>query len=358
MRKSPIYPIILAGLLLLAVSCGKYNTNLNELPSSDTDWLLPLVKGRISFDNLKKLNSSTISFDIPSTDIGFASGIQLNVPGISIPELGPYNQPLSDWIHTVQFDTLEISLSFQNSFPIPIGAGTQFSFRRTGTTADPNNIVYQHTVASDIAPGQPYSFTIDVNNNAVSDTLFLFLEQFSSPGGNNVTFSSTPSKIDVTVDIIDIKKVELNVNKSTIELDTVEVDFGSEETNTGPIDTSSNGNVHFFIDHALPIHMNAQVYFLDPLTSVVTDSLLSAPLNLIGCNTDANGHPLNVNASKTSIYISNQRIQQIRKSKRAVLSFRMNTNGYPGPYVQMSDQTYLNMQITGDLHLSFNLNDL
>lgn len=346
------------GILALLTSCGKYNTNLNELPSSDTDWLLPLVKGRVSFDNLKKLNSSTISFDIPSTDIGFASGVQLNVPGISIPELGPYVQPLSDWIHTVQFDTLQISLRFQNSFPIPIGAGTKFSFRSSNSTATQGNVIYEHTVPANIEPGAPYTFTVDVVNNSVSDSIFLFMEQFNSPGGNNVTFSSSPSKMDVTVEIIDIKKVELNVAKSTVELDTVDVDFGSEDTNTGAVDTSSSGNVHFFIDHALPINMYAQIYFLDPISSLPVDSLLNAPLNLIGCQTDANGHPLNVNSSKNTLTITNQRLQRIKKSKQAILSFRMNTNGYPGPYVQMSDQTYLKMQITGDLHLSFNLNDL
>jgi hypothetical protein len=100
------------------------------------------------------------------------------------------------------------------------------------------------------------------------------------------------------------------------------------------------------------------VYFLDPLTATISDSLLSTPLNLVGCTTDANGDPTSVNSSKTSFAISTQRIDKIKKSTKAIVSFRLNTQGYPPPYVMMSDKTYLKLQITGDLHLSFNLNSL
>jgi hypothetical protein len=347
-----------AFILMILVSCSKYNTNINELPTWNSEWLLPLVKGKLSFENIKELSNAKTSFDVPSIDIGYASGLQVNVPPINLPEVGPYKQPLSNWIHQVQFDSLEIDLSFTNVFPIAVGAGTKFSFRRTPTTADPNNIIYQHTITNDIAPNQSYTFNVDVINYAVSDTLYLYLEQFNSPGGNNVTFTSNPSKINIEVQIIDIKKVELYPDKSVVEQDTVEIDFGDEDTNTGGLDTSSNGTVNFFIDNALPINCYTQVYFLDPVSSVIKDSLLSTPLNIVGCNTDANGDPTNVKSSKTSFFISSQRIDQIKKSTKAIIVFKLNTNGYPPPYVLMSDQTYLKLQITGDLKLSFNLNSL
>jgi hypothetical protein len=350
--------IILLGFGILLSACSKYNTDLNEFPSWNSDWVLPLVKGKVSFENIKQLSNAKTSFDVPSIDIGYASGIQLNVPQISIPEVGPYKQPLSDWIHAIEFDSLEIDLSFTNVFPIAVGAGTKFSFRRTPTTADPTNIIYQHTVASDIAPGQNYTFKVDVINNSVSDTLYLYLEQFNSPGGNNVTFTTAPSKISIEVQIIDIKKVELFANKFVVERDTIDIDFGNEDTETGGLDTSSYGTVNFFIDHALPINCYTQIYFYDTVSNSISDSLLSSPLNLVGCTTDANGDPTSVNSSKTSFAISTQRIDKIKKSTKAIVSFRLNTQGYPPPYVMMSDKTYLKLQITGDLHLSFNLNSL
>ena len=143
-----------------------------------------------------------------------------------------------------------------------------------------------------------------------------------------------------------------------VEGDTVEIDFGDEETNTGPLDTSSHATVKFFLDHALPINMAAQILFLDPISNQVTDSLLNPAVSVVGCNTNASGDPVNTNSSKNTIYISNARVDAIKKSKKAIVMFRLNTNGYPGPYVNLSDNTYLRLQITGDLHLSFNLNSI
>lgn len=350
--------LILFGMLLSFSACTKFSGNLNELPTSNSDWLLPLVKGKVGFDNLKRLNTTSIGFDLPSDSLGFTSGISVNVPGITVPELGPYIQPLSDWIHDVEFDTLQLKLTFSNVFPIAVGAGTRFSFRKSIGTGDPSNIIYQHIVPTDIPPGQPYSFEVKVVNNSIGSSLYMYLEQLTSPGGNNVVFSSAPSRIELEVGIIDIKKVELNVGKSAVELDTVDINFGDEEHNTGQVDTSSYGTLNFFFDHALPIHMSAQIYFLDPLNGQVLDSLLTPPFALNGCQTNTAGDPLNVNSSKNSLFISTSRINKIRQAQKAVVSFQMNTNGYPGPYVQMSDKTYLALQITGDLHLSINLNDL
>jgi hypothetical protein len=192
----------------------------------------------------------------------------------------------------------------------------------------------------------------------MSDTIYLYLEQFSSPGGNNVTFSTSPSKIELTVKIIDVKKVEMHPNKSVTESDTLDIEFGEDGDDSGDLDTSSYATVHLFVDHALPINFFTQIYFLDPLSSVVTDSLFDNSLNLIGIQTNMDGNPLSVNTTKHSVFISPARINHIKKSSRAVIQFRMNTNGYPGPYVNLSDQTYLQMQLTGDLHLRFNLNSL
>lgn len=347
--------LAIAACMMLLAACSKYNTNIDELPSWNSDWLLPLVKGKVSFETIKELNDSKISFDVPSLDIGYTSGVSLNVPPLSISNVGPYKQPLSEWIHLVNFDSLQIRLTFTNSFPVAISAGTKFSFRRTADPNDPANLIYQHTLPNDIAPNQVYSFDVKVVNNFLTDTIFQFLEQFASPGGNNVTFSTTPSKIGVEVKIIDIKRVELFANKSLVEKDTVDIDFENEDTGT---DTASYGKVNFFVDNAIPINFSIQIYFLDPVTSQIKDSLLDNPFNAAGCNTNAIGDPVNVNAGKTTISISTNRINEIKKSKRAILSYKINTLGYPPPYVIMSENTYLKLQVTGDLHLAFNLNSL
>jgi hypothetical protein len=349
------YSFVFTIAVMLLSACSKYNTNLNELPTWNSDWLLPLVKGQVSFENIKELNDSKIVFDIPALDIGYANIGLANVPPLSIANVGPYKQALSSWLHLVNFDSLQIQLTFTNRFPITIGAGTKFSFRRTADPKDPSNLIYQHALPQDLAPAETYSFDVIVNNNFLSDTLFQFLEQFSSPGANNVYFAGNKSELKVDVKIIDINRVELHAGKSLVEKDTVEIDFSKEETGT---DTASHALVNFFVENALPVNFGIQIYFLDPVNSTITDSLLNTPLNILGCNTNAAGDPTGSIDAKTSISINTARISEIKKSRKAIISYKLNTLGYPPPYVVLSDKTYLKLQITGDLHLAFNLNSL
>ncbi len=345
----------LAIVMMLFTACSKYNTNLDELPTWNSDWLLPLVKGQVSFENIKELNDSKIVFDIPALDIGYANIGLANVPPLSIANVGPYKQALSSWLHLVNFDSLQIQLTFTNRFPITIAAGTKFSFRRTADPNDPTNLIYQHTLPKDLTPAETYSFDVIVNNNFLGDTLYQFLEQFSSPGGNNVYFAGNKSTLKVDVKIIDINRVELYAGKSLVETDTIDIDFSKEDTGT---DTASYGKVNFFVENALPVNFGIQIYFLDPVNLKITDSLLNNPLNILGCNTNATGDPTGSIDAKTSISINTARIEEIKKSRKAIISYKLNTLGYPPPYVVLSDKTYLKLQITGDLHLAFNLNSL
>lgn len=350
-----IFFILAIGFISVMLACTK--PDMNSLPTWTSDWLLPLVKGKLEFANIKKLSNNKISFTIPSVDLGFPSGTPLDLPGISISEVGPYKQPLIDWIHKINFDSLQIKLSFTNSFPITVSAGTKFSFRRSADVNDPSNIIYQHTVASPINTNDTYTFDITVNNNYISDTVYLYLEQFTSPGGSNITFANTPATLSVELQVIDINRVELHAGKNEVERDTIDISFEDADTG-GYTDTLSYGTVHFLTENALPINLGFQIYFLDPVTNMISDSLMNSPIALSGCSTNSMGDPLNSTKAKNSISISHQRIAKIKKSKKAILNFGINTIGYPPPYVIMSEKTFFKLNITGDLHLSFNLNNI
>lgn len=340
------FPIAL--FIILIMSCSK-SSNIKH----SSDWLLPLVKGNITFETLKTLSRAKTSISIPSIDLGYTSGTTVNIPPISNKNLGPYKIPLNNWIHKIQFDSLEILFSFKNLFPIETGAGTKFSFRRTANVNDSNNIIYQYITQQNISANGNINFDIVVNNNFINDTIFLFVEEYNSPGANNVTFSAQPSIIDIEVKIIDINYVELYSDKSALEKDTLDIDFSKEET---PTDTSNYGIVNIFIDNGLPIQFGIQIYFLDPSTnSYAIDSLWNPTFDIAGSNTDANGTPQNIQSKKSSVSISTQRLDKIKKSKKGVIKYQINTLGYPPPYVRLNKDAFLKLQITGDLHLNLNL---
>ncbi len=335
------------------ISCNKDKSN--TLPTWNSDWLLPIAKGKVSFETLKTLSNIETTIQIPSIDLGYTGGAKVNVAPLNISKMGPYKIPLSNWIHKINFDSLELSLSMTNIFPIEISSGTKFSFRKTNDLNDPSNIIYQHILSQNIKSNDYYTFNVTVNNNSIYDTVYLFLEQFTSPGANEVIFSTQPLKIEVKVKVIDIKNVELYTGRVTSNIDTVDVQFSDEDN---PTDTSSYGTVNLFVDNGLPIHFGVQIYFLEKNSNLIIDSLMSPAFELDGCNTDANGDPISVVSKKSSFQISTKRIENIKRAHKAIIRHNINTLGYPPPYVLLSKNSFLKMQITGDLHLSFNLNNL
>lgn len=345
--------LILTLSLFFVLSCNKYKIDVDNLPSWSSDWLIPILKGKFEFETIKELNQSETSFDVPSVDIGFASGTTINVPSFTLSEVGPYAQPFGEWIHAIHFDSLEIKLTFRNVFPIAIGAGTQFSFRREADINDPSNLIYQHTISADILPNEEYSFSIVINDNFISDTTFLYLEQFNSPGGNNVTFSTTPCTIDIALQVIDINRVELNTNKSLSVHDTLEINLANDSNTLD--DSSNQAVINVFFENAFPINQKVQIYFLDASSNLITDSLFDMPLVSLGSTNDAQGNPITTTKNQTSVTISKSSVQKIQQSKKAILSYDMNTNGYSTPTVVANDKTYFDIQLTGDLHVSFKL---
>ncbi len=340
-------------IVLFVSSCTK--TDFKELPTWNADWLLPLAHLKTSFETIKVLSKTKTTIQVPALDIGFISNSNVNVPPLSFSKVGPYKIPLSSWINTVHFDSLKINLSFTNIFPITISSGTKFSFRRTPDVNATDNIIYQYVASNNIATNESIQFNVAILNDFMTDTVYFYLEQFTSPGASNVVFSDQPCVIQIELDIIDLNKVTLYANKSAVEIDTVKIDFSKEEA---PVDSTNKGIVHFYVDNGLPINFGIQLYFLDSATNQVSDSLMSPPFDIKGGQMDAGGSPMNVISQKSSMVISTDRLNRIKRANRAIFSFKINTQGYPPPYVLMNDNAYLKLQITGDLHLSIQLNSL
>ncbi|MBP6455914.1 MAG: hypothetical protein KA275_04210 [Chitinophagaceae bacterium] len=343
--------ILICFVLLNIYSCNKFK--IADQIGLESDWLLPLAKGKIGFKNLKELENNSLSHDIPSFDIGYNPGVPINVPALNIPEVGPYAQPIMGWIKSLKVKNLKIELSFTNAFPITIGTGTKISFRRDANTSDATNLIYSHTVLNDILPNQQYDFSIDILNSVIEDTVFIYLEQFSSPGGNNITFSTTPSILSISLKVLEIENVELYTNKQASFNDTVQANF-SQDTNG--FDTTVSGKINVFVDNAMPLNTNFQLYFIDSLTNNIIDSLFNTRLIVQGINTNSlTGTPLSINSSKNEILVNAAKVQRIKSANKAIIDFDLNTNGYSTPTVLANDETYLGIQFTGDLKLKLKI---
>ena len=187
----------------------------------------------------------------------------------------------------------------------------------------------------------------------IEDTVFIYLEQFTSPGGNNITFSTTPSKLSISLKVLEIENVELYTNKQASFNDTVQANF-SQDTNG--FDTTVSGKINVFVDNAMPLNTNFQLYFIDSLTNNIIDSLFNTRLIVQGINTNSiTGAPISINSSKNEILVNAAKVQRIKSSNKAIIDFDLNTNGYSTPTVLANDETYLGIQFTGDLKLKLKI---
>ncbi len=343
--------VLICFIAISILSCNKFK--IADTIGLESDWLLPLAKGKIGFKNLKELENNSMSHNIPSFDIGYNPGVLINVPPLNIPEVGPYAQPIMSWIKSLKVKNLNLALSFTNAFPISIGTGTKISFRRDPNTSDASNLIYSHTVLNDILPNQQYDFNIEILNSIIEDTVFIYLEQFTSPGGNNITFSTTPSKLSITLKVLEIENIELYTNNQALFNDTILATFNQE---TNGLDTTVSGKINVFVDNAMPVNTKFQLYFIDSLTNIIIDSLFSVPFLTSGINTNPlTGAPLTINNSKSEISVNAAKVQRIKSANKAIIDIDLNTNGYSTPTVLANDETYLGIQFTGDLKLKLKI---
>ena len=351
MKRTYTLMLLFCGMMIL-YSCSKYRFNQKSIPALETEWLIPLAKGQFGFEDIRELSNINSSYLIPAMDIGFVEGVQVNVPALDIPQVGPYKQALSDWIQAIQFDSLNIRLGFNNLFPIAIGQGTAFTFRNSADTNSNSNIIYSHTISQQINPTEQYSFDVVIGQNQVSDTIYIYLEHFKSPGGT-VTFATTPCQLSVELKVVDLKKVSLYPDKSLRSYDTIDVEWGEQEEDFE--DTLSSARINIYMENAMPLNQYLQIYFLEPNSSVIYDSLFTAAINLSGCQTDQNGTPLNTTQSQSVVDISLNKIRRIRQCRQIVLNYDLNTLGYPQPLIHAGEQTFFKLQLSGDLKLHLKL---
>ncbi|GDX52402.1 hypothetical protein LBMAG27_14490 [Bacteroidota bacterium] len=340
--------------ILLISFCGcKKIQQLN--PQLHPEWLAPIAKTSVTLETLSLLDSSQFTRKIPSLDLGFPTGITLNVPALYFSHFGPYPLPVSDWIKEIKVHTLDLTISLTNSFPITIGAGTIITIRNDADTLKNQNIISQHALPNDVLPGETFTFNVQLNDKSINDTVFFYLDNFNSPAQNNVTFTNSPSFITVGLNIIAVDLIKFYPDKTKSIHDTSDFSIDNK-TNTQAVDDSTvEGKLVVYIDNAFPLNSVFQIYFLDDSKRNVIDSLFENGINLSAASTDINGSPLSAQHTVDSVLISVAHLQKIKLAKFAVTSLDLNTLNNQSQEVNANNETYLNIQVVGDLKMNFHL---
>ena len=343
--------ILAATLLPLAVaSCAK-----DTKSDLQGEWLFPVAKGTLSINTISALRNLQYHVAIPAPSINQPVNIPVSSPGLQLAHVGPFAVRVTDWLKRMDVDTLDFSGALQNFFPIPIGAGTLVTMRNTRDTSAAS-IVGSALVSATVAPGETFSFDIQVLGKTVYDSVYFTLDQFNSPAYSNVTFATSPTKLDITLKVITANYIEVYTNKTFSSQDTTNFSAGSDNnlaTQSGGIlsDTTTSGYLTIFTDNGLPANVRGELYFLDASRTQILDSLFIPQLAADGGKTDGSGNTTFINSQQTTAVISRLKLNNIKAAKFVATQFYFNTSGYSGGFVSANKTPGLAIQITGDLNI-------
>lgn len=333
-------------LSLFLASCDK-KINLDKW---EPDVLAPLLKGTATFKEVTDLRDKNFTQKVPAIDIGYTPFTTVSVPPIKINFVGPYPYTISEYFSFVKVDSALFEIELFNMFPVPISQGTRVVFRSSPDTSTNANIFYSYTLTQDIpAYGAYPKFEDVVTNKTITTDIYLYLENFHSPGGNNVVFDSQPTLVKFKLKFLSVFTVAINAGKEYSIGDTTAMEItdeiGSYDNNT------ATGMLHFFMNSSMPINFDFQMYFYDETKSIMLDSLYYGRLHTEGNHTTQLGVPLDSVQRKFDIPLTADRIRRLKEAKFMAYRITGSTFGYPPGLVYLGPDCRLRLQLTGDIKL-------
>ena len=359
MMKNKIY-LLLTLLISLTLSCQKFSLDPKKQPWS-SEWLVPVLKTSFSLENLKSLQNSTVSFPLAPIDIGVPNiGFPINLPPIYVRHIGPFAQPVADWLYKANLDSLRLSVTMQNIFPVIIDSSTKVVFRNDPDTNNLGNILYSTVIGHDIMPNETFTVDLNVYKKSIEDTLYLYLDDFNSPGGNNITFNPQPSIITSTINVIDVASMEIKTNHGFRFTDTLPTSFLlGQGVNTGSgqsvdlkgLDSIATGLVHAYVDNGMSLNLDMQVYILDA-NYIKIDSFFNKRANIVGGSNNINsGDPVHISTTDNPINLDKTKLGHLSQGSYYLFDFGMNTNSYPGSHIKLSRNAKMELQLVGDVKI-------
>jgi hypothetical protein len=194
--------------------------------------------------------------------------------------------------------------------------------------------------------------TQTVKGNEVGETIYAFIENFSTSGGNNLTIPSTPMVVKTNFKLIDISTIELNEGHRLTSIDTIGIVIDLQDENDYN-ETATAGIATLYFDNALPVNQGFQGYFLR--NNQVVDSLLLNPVDIEHCANDIQGNPLSVKSSTSTTTLSWERLNNLSTCDKLVIHHLISTEGNSNTSIVANETASLKVQLVLDLKINLSL---
>ncbi|MFN5295263.1 MAG: hypothetical protein ACK5BL_07005 [Flavobacteriales bacterium] len=338
--------------ILLLLGCSKFEPSYDEINSIQSEWLLPIAKTSIGFKDINEISNLEFDVNVAASELGFVSNTPIDIPNFQVNLLGPYIQQLPPIMKSIQYDSLFFTVELINGFPITLGAGTTISYRNAPNLSD-ENLLFEWVISEPTPPGGAINFSAVSSSNYFNESVYIYIENFQSPGGNDIVFNDLTLSLSTEFEVIDLNYVDLYTGNQILSIDTLSISI-EEPGDTFGVATGGTATIYF--DNLLPAHQRFQAYFLDD--GIIIDSLFSAPGTINGCGVDANGVPGEIQSTKAIAPLSWAKWTKLAKSDNLVIHHYLNTNNYPGQYIRANKNCKLDLQLVVDVLLNVNIGEL
>ena len=337
---------------LFMCGCFKFDPTYDEINGIQSEWLLPIAKTSIGFENIKEISKVQLEVYVSPSELGYPTNMPVNVPAVGGLVFGPYQKALPEIIQRIEYDSLGFTVSLVNEFPFTLSPGTTINFRNAPNFFS-ENILFSWQIGEFAPPGSTLNFSATSNSNFFEDFIYITIENLGTPGGNDLVFSGLPLSITAEFDVIDLKEIQLQTNMQILSVDTLSISV-EEPGDTFGVATGGTATIYF--DNLLPANQRFQAYFLQ--NGLVTDSLLSSPGIIEGCDVTPNGDPLSLKSTKAVAPLSWAKWTKISKCDKLVVHHYLSTNGYNGAFITANDACRIDLQLVVDVMLNINISEL
>lgn len=343
--------LLTLGVLALLSSCTKFSLEYNDFDGIQSEWLLPIAKTSLGFDDIKEISTVEFDFYLSPFELGYSTNSPVDVPAFTATPFS-FNHQIPDIVHRVDYDSLGCTLSLFNGFPFNLSAGTRIILRNTPDNNN-ENIILSWELTENTPSGETVEFSSKTNSNFFEEFIYVTIENFGTEGGDNLTFSGSPLSLSVKLDVIEINQIVLKTNRQILSVDTLSISIEEPGDTFG---VGSGGTATIYFDNLMPANQRFQAYFLQ--NGIVRDSLLSSAGSIVGCDITTSGDPVSLRSSIAVAPLSWSKWTKLSYCDQMVIHHYVNTYGYNGPYINANEQCKIDLQLVVDVLLNINISVL
>lgn len=336
---------------LLVASCDFKPEDI-KTPEWDLDLLGPLAKSDLTVEEILETRSVTFARSLSSADVGLQPpGSYPNLPANYVPIAGPYRYTLSDSFIDLKVLTGSYFIKVKNNLPLTINSGVKIFATDTTNT----DTIFKFHLTQNLPKGQTFSTkAIDISGKLIPNRINLWAQDISNDAINSPIVIRNDAGLDVSfsLDNFSINYVRIAPIHKISFADTAAVNTEGDIIKSNAL----TGKIKMYVLNGMPIQTDMQIYLLDG-NKILIDSFFTERVVIPSANVSPVSYTATSPDSALILFnLDSKKIASINKTKYIYPKAVFRTMNPSFPYVKITKNDNISIQIVGDLNLKINSN--